>query len=146
MKFSEEIDQQLCARTLTVLGARPPMVAALSGIKVLDAIRLFTDIHDHAPPRGMLPTSHEWYFVTRRRKRDAAIFLSIYVEASRCASRESKANRLIAAWNVFLEISPRTLFDINRAWGLMAAFEEGLIKLIRVSECEIPFYNNYDIE
>lgn len=146
MKFTEEIDQQLCARTLTELGGRPTMVAALSGIKTLDAIRLFADVHAHAPPRGMLPTSQEWYFVTRARRRDAAILLAIYVEALRCAPRENKAARIIAAWRLFVEISPRTLFDINRAWGLISAFEADQIKLIRVSERELPFYNNYDIE
>lgn len=146
MKFSEEIDQLLCARTLTALGGRPPMVSALSGIKIQDAIRLYADMHDHAPPRGMLPSSHEWYFVTRRRRSDAATFLAIFVEATRCAPRETKTNHLVAAWNVFIEISPRTLFDINRAWGLTTAFEKGCIKLIRVREFELPFYNNYDIE
>lgn len=146
MKLSDEIDQQICARTLTELGARPPMVSMLSGIKVSDAIRLYTEIHNHAPPRGMLPSSHEWYFVTRRRKRDAAIFLSIYLEAAQCAPRESKTAWLVAAWRLFIEVSPRASFDINRAWGLSAAFEEGRIKLVRVSNLNLPFYNNYEIE
>lgn len=145
MKYIEEIDRAQIARELTLLGARPPMVVSLADIRLPDAIRLYAEIHDQTPPRGMLPSSPEWYFVTRRRRKDAAAFLSIYVESRTCMRNAERSQHLIASWKIFREISKTPIFDINRAWSLINLHEHGRIRLMKVSTSEIPFYNNYDI-
>lgn len=145
MKYVEEIDRTLLARELTALGVRPPMVVSLADVRLADAIRLYSEIHEQTPPRGMLPSSPEWYFVTRRRRKDAAAFLSIYVESKNCMRDACRARHLIASWKVFSEISKTPLFDINRAWSLITLHEQGKINLMKTSTSELPFYNNYDI-
>ena len=113
------------------LGARPPVVDALTSIGQEKAVRLYREILGKAPPKGQLPSLGRWY-IRSVNSGHSAYFLHVYediVAKSGC----SVVDGLISAYRIYLSYpwndgSEGLSFD--RAWWLVRLFQiDGLVKV-----------------
>jgi flagellar transcriptional activator FlhC len=104
-------------------------------------IRLYREIKGISPPKGMLPSSTDW-FMTWRNNIHASLFYNIYLflaGEAHCTRLESlaKAYRLYLEHCRFADTEP--VLDITRAWTLLRFFEGRLLQLTPCCRCTGKF-------
>jgi hypothetical protein len=112
------IKQLQDAIELIKLGARGPVVAALTGLQGEDLFKVYENITGSRPPRGQLPADENWF--THRGPFNAlhsAVFWAIYFKVLRATS--DPCTGMISAYRIY---QGRFVGDVrltfDRAWCL----------------------------
>lgn len=108
---------QRCA-DLIKIGARPVIASHLTGVSNREAIEVYSEIFGERPPRGMLPSSRDWYFITKERTLHATSFMVLFNRLVNQKKTLDRAEMITKSYGVFTQIQPRTEMDVNRAWIL----------------------------
>lgn len=129
------IDRLNMARDLIELGARPVIAALMADIDPGYALGLYVDIHGARPPRGMLPSSPDWYFKSQNRVVDSSAFMMIYRRVLG-VSGDNTAQSLVIAYRLFLKMTQDNSLDIGRAWTLTRLVKSGMLKERKCFRCQ----------
>lgn len=137
VRILESMKRLAIAKEVIELGARPAIAAIMADIDPGQAIALYFEIHGVRPPRGMLPSSPEWYFQNNQRIIASSAFMSIYNRIVNNAEKAS-VSEFIGAYRLFKKVSngDNLGLDIGRAWVLMRLVKAGLIKEKSCRRCE----------
>lgn len=134
---TEEAREVMRANELIQLGARMPVLEKELNLSRNRLIRLYREIKDASPPKGMLPFSADWYF-TWLPNIHASLFYNIFLYIK----DEAQCNRLDAltrAYRLYLEhcdcAETERVLSFTRAWTLLRFFEGGLLALTRCGTC-----------
>lgn len=137
----EEAREVFRAIELIELGARMPVLEKELTLSRNRLTRLYRELKNASPPKGMLPFSADWYF-TWQPNIHASLFYNIYlfltVEA-KCDRRDA----LTRAYRLYLEhcecIEAERVLSFTRAWTLLRFFEGGLLTLTHCTICSGRF-------
>lgn len=129
VRILENMKRLAIAKEIIEMGARPAIASILANIDPGQAIALYSEIHGTRPPRGMLPSSPEWYFQNNQRIVSGSAFMSIYNRIANNADKPG-ASEFINAYRVFSKVSKGDDLglDVGRAWVLMRLVNSGFIK------------------
>ncbi|CAD6533548.1 Flagellar transcriptional regulator FlhC [Paraburkholderia hiiakae] len=138
---TEEAREVLRAIELIQLGARMPVLEKELTLSRNRLIRLYRELKNASPPKGMLPFSADWYF-TWLPNIHASLFYNIYLfltERAKC----SRLDALTRAYRLYLEhcesAETERVLSFTRAWTLLRFFEGGLLTLSSCTVCSGRF-------
>ncbi|MEX3949643.1 flagellar transcriptional regulator FlhC [Paraburkholderia sp. EG287B] len=138
---TEEAREVLRAIELIQLGARMPVLEKELTLSRNRLIRLYRELKNASPPKGMLPFSADWYF-TWLPNIHASLFYNIYLfltDRARC----SRLDALTRAYRLYLEhcesAETERVLSFTRAWTLLRFFEGGLLTLSSCTVCSGRF-------
>ena len=138
---TEEAREVLRAIELIQLGARMPVLEKELTLSRNRLIRLYRELKNASPPKGMLPFSADWYF-TWQPNIHASLFYNIYLfltERAKC----SRLDALTRAYRLYLEhcesAETERVLSFTRAWTLLRFFEGGLLTLSSCTVCRGRF-------
>ena len=141
---ADDAREMLRATELIHLGARMPVLEKELNLSRSRLIRLYRELKNASPPKGMLPFSADWYF-TRLPNIHASLFYNIYLflkDEANCA----RLDALTRAYRLYLEHCSCTeserVLSFTRAWTLLRFFDCGLLTLTRCSVCSGHFVNH----
>ncbi|MCP3716196.1 flagellar transcriptional regulator FlhC [Paraburkholderia sp. CNPSo 3281] len=138
---TEEAREVLRAIELIQLGARMPVLEKELTLSRNRLIRLYRELKNASPPKGMLPFSADWYF-TWLPNIHASLFYNIYLfltDRAKC----SRLDALTRAYRLYLEhcesAETERVLSFTRAWTLLRFFEGGLLTLSSCTVCSGRF-------
>jgi flagellar transcriptional activator FlhC len=138
---TEEAREVLRAIELIQLGARMPVLEKELTLSRNRLIRLYRELKNASPPKGMLPFSADWYF-TWLPNIHASLFYNIYLflkDRANCG----RLDALTRAYRLYLEhcesAGTERVLSFTRAWTLLRFFEGGLLTLTHCSACSGRF-------
>jgi flagellar transcriptional activator FlhC len=138
---TEEAREVLRAIELIQLGARMPVLEKELSLSRNRLIRLYRELKNASPPKGMLPFSADWYF-TWLPNIHASLFYNIFLffkDQAEC----SRLDSLTRAYRLYLEhcesAETERVLSFTRAWTLLRFFEGGLLTLTRCAVCSGRF-------
>lgn len=141
---ADDAREMLRATELIELGARMPVLEKELNLSRSRLVRLYRELTDASPPKGMLPFSADWYF-TRLPNIHASLFYNTYL----FLLREAHCTRLDAltrAYRLYLEHCDCTeserVLSFTRAWTLLRFFDGGLLTLKRCTVCSGRFVSH----
>lgn len=117
------------------LGARPPVIRALTGWEGEALVaRMFQEINGRRPPRGQLPRDHRQYLATPALRLQASV-LAALAGAARHAGLDA-CEALLAAYRMYVHLfGPRARVGVDRAWHLLQCLQEGRLRQVRCADC-----------
>jgi flagellar transcriptional activator FlhC len=132
------------------LGARVPVILALTSLGHDKAHRLFFEVTGKTPKRGQLPHQPKWY-MSSVNNIHSSFFLSVFNNLRR--SRHQTFNdALISAYRIYVthfKARP-ALMSFDRAWWLIQLVQIAELKTIPCTQCKGHFivytgelYKNY---
>jgi flagellar transcriptional activator FlhC len=136
------------ASALIELGARMQVLESELALPRDRLIRLYHEIKGESPPKGMLPSSADWY-MTWQANIHASLFYNTYVflkDEARC----SHLDALTKGFRLYLEHCARNgveaQLDLTRAWTLVRFFNGGIVQLTPCRRCTGKFViHKYDV-
>jgi flagellar transcriptional activator FlhC len=138
---TEEAREVLRAIELIQLGARMPVLEKELTLSRNRLIRLYRELKNASPPKGMLPFSADWYF-TWLPNIHASLFYNIYLfltDRAKC----SRLDALTRAYRLYIEhcesAETERVLSFTRAWTLLRFFEGGLLTLSSCTVCHGRF-------
>jgi flagellar transcriptional activator FlhC len=138
---TEEAREVLRAIELIQLGARMPVLEKELTLSRNRLIRLYRELKNASPPKGMLPFSADWYF-TWLPNIHASLFYNIFLffrDQAKC----SRLDSLTRAYRLYIEhcesAETERVLSFTRAWTLLRFFEGGLLTLTRCAVCSGRF-------
>ncbi|HKT92260.1 MAG TPA: flagellar transcriptional regulator FlhC [Paraburkholderia sp.] len=138
---TEEAREVLRAIELIQLGARMPVLEKELTLSRNRLIRLYRELKNASPPKGMLPFSADWYF-TWLPNIHASLFYNIYLfltDRAKCG----RLDALTRAYRLYLEhcesAETERVLSFTRAWTLLRFFEGGLLTLSSCTVCSGRF-------
>ncbi|WP_321947534.1 flagellar transcriptional regulator FlhC [Paraburkholderia sp. J10-1] len=138
---TEEAREVLRAIELIQLGARMPVLEKELTLSRNRLIRLYRELKNASPPKGMLPFSADWYF-TWLPNIHASLFYNIYLfltDRAKC----SRLDALTRAYRLYLEhcesAETERVLSFTRAWTLLRFFDGGLLTLSNCTVCSGRF-------
>jgi flagellar transcriptional activator FlhC len=138
---TEEAREVLRAIELIQLGARMPVLEKELTLSRNRLIRLYRELKNASPPKGMLPFSADWYF-TWLPNIHASLFYNIYLflkDRANC----SRLDSLTRAYRLYIEhcecAETERVLSFTRAWTLLRFFEGGLLTLSHCNVCRGRF-------
>ncbi|WP_322032182.1 flagellar transcriptional regulator FlhC [Paraburkholderia sp. J76] len=138
---TEEAREVLRAIELIQLGARMPVLEKELTLSRNRLIRLYRELKNASPPKGMLPFSADWYF-TWLPNIHASLFYNIYLflaDRAKC----SRLDALTRAYRLYMEhcesAETERVLSFTRAWTLLRFFEGGLLTLSTCTVCSGRF-------
>ncbi len=136
--MSDKLEQirraNLCVRLLE-MGARAVVASHLSGIPKREAVALYEAVNGERPPRGMLPSSTDWFFGTEARRVESSL-LALLIHRLMQETRQPVNNLLADAFITYEKlVGKRTEIDINRAWSLARLLVSKQVKLVPCETC-----------
>ena len=138
---TEEAREVLRAIELIQLGARMPVLEKELTLSRNRLIRLYRELKNASPPKGMLPFSADWYF-TWLPNIHASLFYNIYLVLTDRANC-SRLDALSRAYRLYLEhcegAETERVLSFTRAWTLLRFFEGGLLTLSSCTVCSGRF-------
>lgn len=141
---ADDAREMLRATELIELGARMPVLEKELNLSRSRLVRLYREITNASPPKGMLPFSADWYF-TRLPNVHASLFYNIYLFLKGEAAC-TRLDALTRAYRLYLEhcrcTESERVLSFTRAWTLLRFFEGGLLTLTRCSVCSGRFVNH----
>lgn len=125
------------ARSLIELGARPVIASLMADIDQSYTLGLYMDIRNKKPPRGMLPSSPDWYFKSRARIVSSSALMAIYRRISNNTG-ETGVNELVSSYRLLkcMVKDESEDIDIGRAWILTRLVKTGQIKERKCFRCQ----------
>src|SRR5690625_7521056 len=131
---SQEAKDIHLATRMIHLSARLQVLQAETSLSYERLARLYREVRQESPPKGMLPFSVDW-FTTWLPNIHATIFYSIYQYMSPCTSLP-KGQALVESYRLYLEQASagrlagggdEPVLSFTRAWGLVPAVERWLM-------------------
>lgn len=144
--ISQEAKDINLATSMIHLGARLQVLQAETSLSYERLARLYREVRQESPPKGMLPFSVDW-FTTWLPNIHSTVFYSIYDYMIRCASME-KGEALVESYKLYLEQSSAGRFEgsgeepvlsFTRAWVLVRFFESEMLQMIPCESCQGHF-------
>jgi len=144
---SQEAEDIILASRMIGLGARLQVLQAETSLSYDRLARLYRELRQHSPPKGMLPFSVDW-FMTWQPNIHSSIFYNIYRYLD-THTPAKKAYALVEAYRLYLEHSfagspepqadDEPVLSFTRAWVLVRYFESNLVQLTACSSCSGEF-------
>src|SRR5690606_4021797 len=135
------------ASDMIELGARLQVLQAETSLSYDRLARLYREVKGCSPPKGMLPSSVDW-FMTWLPNIHSSLFYSIYQVMS-VHTPVDKGRALVEAYRLYpeqssggpLEVGPdgEPVLSLSRAWVLLRFFARGLLQLSRSEGCKGGF-------
>lgn len=133
MKILDEIRQLTDSLQLAELGARPPVISALTGINRAKAIQLFREVHG-AVPKGSLHVTADWIFKSRRQNLVCTRFLIRYQ-----GHLERGDGHIAAFIRAYQEIEAKAQLSIDHAWVVIQEHDLKEVKLVNCRVCHTQY-------
>lgn len=138
----DELQQIQLAIELIELGARLQVLQAETDLSRARLIKLYKEVRGASPPKGMLPSSAEW-FTTWRPNIHSSLFFNLYQRLTQdqgCPRIEAfvKAYRLYLE-QAKLEDDEEVVLDMTRAWTLVRFYESGMFEMATCTSCSGQF-------
>src|SRR3954468_3243372 len=125
-----EARQVELATELVQLGARLQVLEAETTLSRERLLKLYKEVKEKAPPKGMLPFSADW-FVTWQPNIHASLFAQIHHYFTKEAG-STGVQAAIKSYRMYMEhVTLRGLEPIltfTRAWTMLRFFHSGLLK------------------
>ena len=132
-----EARQVTLATELVELGARLQVLEAETMLRRERLLKLYKEVKEKAPPKGMLPFSADW-FITWQPNIHASLFAQIHHYFTHYAGA-SGVQALMKSYRLYLEhVSLRGLEPIlsfTRAWTLLRFVRSGVLKTTPCTRC-----------
>lgn len=141
MKILDEIRQLTDSLQLAELGARPPVISALTGIHRAKAIQIFREVHGFVP-KGSLHVTADWIFKSRRQNLVCTHYLIRYQE-----HLESGNDHITAFIRAYSELEAKPQLSIDHAWVVIQEHDLKDIKLVNCRVCHAQYLlHNLDLQ
>ncbi|HLS17351.1 MAG TPA: flagellar transcriptional regulator FlhC [Paenalcaligenes sp.] len=143
---SQEAKDIHLATRMIHLGARLQVLQAETSLSYERLARLYREVRQESPPKGMLPFSVDW-FTTWLPNIHATIFYSIYQYMSLCTSLP-KGEALVESYRLYLEqasagrlegAGDEPVLSFTRAWVLVRFFESEMMQMAQCASCQGNF-------
>ncbi|RKP48251.1 flagellar transcriptional regulator FlhC [Trinickia fusca] len=133
----EDAHEVARAVALIELGARMQVLESELSLSRDRLIRLYREVKSESPPKGMLPSSADWY-MTWQANIHASLFYNTYsfLKNEGCCSHVdalTKGYRLYKEHCAYGCIEPQ--LDLTRAWTLVRFFNGGILQLSPCRRC-----------
>ncbi len=141
MKILDEIRQLTDSLQLAELGARPPVISALTGIHRAKAIQIFREVHG-VVPKGSLHVTADWIFKSRRQNLVCTQFLIRYQ-----GHLENGDGHIAAFIRAYQELEAKAQLSIDHAWVVIQEHDLKEIKLVKCRVCYTQYLlHNLDLQ
>ncbi len=130
MKTIDLIKQLAYSLKLAQLGARPPVITSLTGLKTQQAIKIYREVHGGVP-KGPLHHTVDWIFRSRKKNRICTELLQAYLQA-----REAKENHIQALIVAYESIAANGDISFDQAWQIARETLAGTINLVQCGCCD----------
>ncbi|CAB3792436.1 Flagellar transcriptional regulator FlhC [Paraburkholderia caffeinitolerans] len=143
----EDAREVVRASALIELGARMQVLESELALPRDRLIRLYHEIKGESPPKGMLPSSADWY-MTWQANIHASLFYNTYVflkDSAGCSHLDAltKGFRLYREHCAHNDLEMQ--LDLTRAWTLVRFFKGGILQLTSCRRCAGKFViHKYD--
>ena len=138
---AEDAQQVLRAIELIELGARMQVLETELTLPRERMIRLYHELKGKAPPRGLLPSSADWY-MTWLANIHSSLFYNAYLFMRHDAG-ETHLDALTKAYRIYVEHCRTTgaelLLDLTRAWTLVRFFSANIVQMTPCTRCRGKF-------
>ncbi|TKC86902.1 flagellar transcriptional regulator FlhC [Trinickia terrae] len=138
---AEDAQQVLRAIELIELGARMQVLESELALPRERMIRLYHELKGKAPPRGLLPSSADWY-MTWLANIHSSLFYNAYLFLREDAG-EPHIDALTKGYRLYVEHCQTTgaevLLDLTRAWTLVRFFGADIVQMAPCSRCNGKF-------
>ncbi|GAB6851612.1 flagellar transcriptional regulator FlhC [Paraburkholderia kururiensis] len=139
--LTEDAQEVLRAIALIELGARMQVLESELALPRDRLVRLYREVKGESPPKGMLPSSADWY-MTWMANIHASLFYNTYVflkNEAKCSHLDAltKGYRLYREHCTHAGLEPQ--LDLTRAWTLVRFFNGGLLEMTQCSRCSGKF-------
>lgn len=137
----DEIQQIQLAIELIELGARLQVLQAETDLSRARLIKLYKEVRGSSPPKGMLPSSTEW-FTTWRPNIHSSLFFNLYQRLTKDQGCQ-RIEAFVKAYRLYLEQAKledgEVVLDMTRAWTLVRFFESGMFEMAACTSCSGNF-------
>lgn len=137
----EELQQVQLAIELIELGARLQVLQAETDLSRARLIKLYKEVRGYSPPKGMLPSSADW-FMTWRPNIHSSLFYNFYRQLTKNQNCQ-RIDAFVKAYRLYLEQvnqdESEAVLDMTRAWTLVRFFESGMLELAECTSCSGHF-------
>lgn len=137
----DEIQQIQLAIELIELGARLQVLQAETDLSRARLIKLYKEVRGASPPKGMLPSSADW-FITWRPNIHSSLFYNLYQRLA-LDQGVQRLEAFVKAYRLYLEQAQledgEAVLDMTRAWTLVRFFESGMFELATCTSCAGQF-------
>ncbi len=146
---AREADDILLASDMIRLGARLQVLQAETSLSYDRLARLYREIQQASPPKGMLPYSVDW-FMTWLPNIHATLFYSHYLYL-REHTDSTNIRALINAYRLYLEQADagragepndEPVLSFTRAWMLLRFFDSDMLQLASCTQCSGGFISH----
>lgn len=139
--LTEDAQEVLRAIALIELGARMQVLESELALPRDRLVRLYREVKGESPPKGMLPSSADWY-MTWMANIHASLFYNTYVflkNEAKCSHLDAltKGYRLYREHCTHAGLEPQ--LDLTRAWTLVRFFDAGMLQLTPCCRCSGKF-------
>lgn len=143
---AKEAEEILLATDMIQLGARLQVLQAETSLSYDRLARLYREVKECSPPKGMLPFSVDW-FMTWLPNIHSSVFYSIYRYLD-THTPAKKSRALVEAYRLYAEQADGGLgtppgeepvLSFTRAWMLIRFFDSNLLQLSYCERCKGGF-------
>lgn len=134
IEYAREVSR---AVDLIELGARMQLLESELTLSRERLIRLYREVKGASPPKGMLPSSADWY-MTWQANIHASLFYNTYLflkDEARCSHLDAltKGYRLYREHCTHADMDVQ--LDLTRAWTLVRFFNGGILQMTPCPRC-----------
>src|SRR5690606_1040233 len=139
---AKEAEEILLATDMIQLGARLQVLQAETSLSYDRLARLYREVKECSPPKGMLPFSVDW-FMTWLPNIHSSVFYSIYRYLD-THTPAKKSRALVEAYRLYCEqadgglgtpAGEEPVLSFTRAWMLIRFFDSNLLQLSHCARC-----------
>ena len=141
MSLIEEAQEVSRAVALIELGARMQVLESELTLSRDRLIRIYREVKAESPPKGMLPSSADWYMTWQ-----ANVHSSLFYHAYRFLKDEARCSHVDAltkGYRLYREHCTRRGLDVHldltRAWTLVRFFKGGILDMHACCRCKGKF-------
>jgi len=134
-----EVREIRLAVDLFKLGARVQLLEAETSLSRNRLIKLYKEVLDGSPPKGMLPFSVDW-FLTWQPNIHASLFVAIHRQLL-AGTDERGMEAMVKAYRLYLEQLPpeepdqKPVLSLTRAWTLIRFLSSNMLTTARCRCC-----------
>ena len=136
------------AAMLIEMGARMQVLESETTLSYERLIRLYKEIKQKSPPKGMLPFSTDW-FMTWQPNIHCSLFMNFYSTCIKHTDLED-GECLVKAYKLYREqinaLGLPEVLSLTRAWRLVKFFDAGMLTSTACKTCQGNFVvHTYDL-
>lgn len=139
----DEVDQMMDAKNMVELGARMQVLQAETDLPRRKLMELYKEIAGTAPPKGMLPSSEDW-FLWWIQNVESSLFAVYYMSFIRKGVARKRA--MIKAYRMYqdqLSSEGREgVLTFSRAWTLIRFMDANILQLSECHNCGSEFVSH----